>query len=98
MRLAVVLGVLTVIAGVLPAAVAWVGQLIVDSVVAAIAVGGDPGSTGIVLKYVAFEAGIVILIAATPLLSSLNFRARKQANLPAPSASWLTVVVRFFNI
>ncbi len=35
-RLAVVLAVFTLIAGVLPAGAAWVGQLIVDGVVAAI--------------------------------------------------------------
>ncbi len=63
-RLAVILGALTIVAGVLPAAVAWIGQLIVDSVVAAMATGGAGGSTALVLKYVAFEAGIVILIAA----------------------------------
>ncbi|NND59909.1 MAG: ABC transporter ATP-binding protein, partial [Gammaproteobacteria bacterium] len=63
-RLAVFLGVLTVIAGVLPAAVAYVGQLIVDSVVAAIDVAGDAGTTERVLRFVALEAGIVILIAA----------------------------------
>lgn len=34
-RLTIVLGLMTVIAGVLPAAIAWVGALIIDAVVAA---------------------------------------------------------------
>ncbi len=63
--LTVLLGVLTLIAGVLPAAVAWVGQLIVDSVVAAIAVsrdGGVPNTRG-VIELVILEGIIVAAIA-----------------------------------
>lgn len=56
------LAVLTVIAGVLPAAVAYVGQLIVDSVVAAI--NADEPDTRQVLIYVFLEAGIVTALAA----------------------------------
>ena len=63
--LTLVLGVLTVIAGVLPAAMAWVGALIIDSVVAATAVYKDTGGTEFVpvFKLVALEAGIVAALA-----------------------------------
>jgi len=63
-RLALVLAVFTLIAGVLPAAAAWVGQLIVDGVVAAMAMYSDGSDAGIgaVLKFVALEALIVIAI------------------------------------
>ncbi len=63
--LTVLLGLLTLIAGVLPAAVAWVGQLIVDAVVAAIAVsreGGTPDTRGVV-ELVVLEGLIVAAIA-----------------------------------
>ncbi|MCC7410024.1 MAG: ABC transporter ATP-binding protein [Gammaproteobacteria bacterium] len=52
------LAVLTLVAGVLPAAMAWVGQLIVDAVVAAIDAGrrGVTPDTGVVLAWVALEA------------------------------------------
>ncbi len=60
--LTLTLAVLTVFAGVLPAAIAWVGQLIVDSVVAAIAA-DEPDIRG-VLELLALEAGIVIAVAA----------------------------------
>ncbi|NNF60816.1 MAG: ABC transporter ATP-binding protein [Gammaproteobacteria bacterium] len=64
-RLAIVLGIFTLVAGVLPAAVAWVGQLIVDSVVAAIELHRSSTGDGTqrVLKFVALEAAIVIAIA-----------------------------------
>ncbi len=64
--LAIVFGVFTVIAGVLPAAAAWVGQLIVDSVVAAIDLYAAGNRDGLVpvLQFVALEAAIVIAIAA----------------------------------
>ena len=51
-----VLAGLTIVAGVLPAAIAYVGQLIVDSVVAAIDA-AEP-DTGQVITYVVIEAGI----------------------------------------
>ena len=60
--LMITLAALTVVAGVLPAGVAYVGQLIVDSVVAAI--GSDDPDTGQVLTYVLIEALIVALLAA----------------------------------
>ena len=60
--LTVTLAVLTLIAGLLPAAIAWVGKLIVDGVVAAM---NDPGGgTREVLMLVAFEAGIVAALSA----------------------------------
>ncbi len=64
--LTLIFGVLTIIAGVLPAAVAYVGQLIVDAVVAALAVYRDTGTAeyGEVLQWVLLEAGLVIAIAA----------------------------------
>ncbi len=64
-RLALVFAVLTLVAGVLPAAVAWIGKLIVDGVVAAMAQHKLAGSadTTMVLMFVAAEAGVVALIA-----------------------------------
>ncbi|MEQ9011027.1 MAG: ABC transporter ATP-binding protein [Algiphilus sp.] len=63
--LAIVLGVATIVAGVLPAAAAWVGQLIVDAVVAAIETreaGGDWDYRP-ALQWVALEGVIMIGIA-----------------------------------
>ncbi len=60
--LTVVLAILTVLAGVLPAAIAYVGQLIVDGVVAAIAA-TDP-DTSDVIRFVLLEAAIVAVLAA----------------------------------
>ena len=60
-RLTVVLGALTVIAGVLPAGMAFVGALIVDAVVAAIGAGG--GDARRVLEFVLLEAVLVALLA-----------------------------------
>lgn len=54
--------VLTLLAGALPASLAWVGKLIVDAVVAAIA---DPAhDAGPALRYLALEAGLVALLSA----------------------------------
>ncbi|MGK2943195.1 MAG: ABC transporter ATP-binding protein [Desulfuromonadales bacterium] len=66
-RLATIFALLTLIAGVLPAAVAWIGQLIVDGVVAAMGQHQQTGSadTSYVLLFVAAEAGVVALIAGT---------------------------------
>jgi len=60
--LMVILAVLTIVAGILPAAIAYVGQLIVDGVVAAI----DSPTPDIrqVIGFVILEAVIVILLAA----------------------------------
>jgi len=63
--LALVLAGLTLVAGVLPAAVAWVGRLIVDGVVSAIDLHRSSGSaeTGAVMLFVALEAGLVAAMA-----------------------------------
>ena len=63
--LTVVLGSLTVVAGVLPAAMAFVGALIIDAVVAATAVYRDSGSAEFmpVFSLVALEAVIVAVLA-----------------------------------
>ena len=66
-RLTVGLGLLTLTAGLLPAGIAYVGKLIVDAVVAAIAVnsaGGAPDYAG-VLWFVAIEGLLVAGMAAT---------------------------------
>ncbi len=66
-RLALVFALLTLIAGVLPAAVAWIGQLIVDGVVTAMGQHQQSGSadTSFVLLFVAAEAGVIALIAGS---------------------------------
>jgi ATP-binding cassette, subfamily B, bacterial len=66
-RLALIFALLTLVAGVLPAAVAWIGQLIVDGVVAAMGIHQQTGSadTSYVLLFVAAEAGVVALIAGS---------------------------------
>src|SRR5690606_22528120 len=61
-RLTFFLGILTLIAGVLPAAVAYVGALIVDAVVAAINAGGADARG--VIELVQLEGVLVALIAA----------------------------------
>ena len=59
----------TLVAGVLPAVAAWIGQLIVDAVVAAMAYHRETGaslsleSTWPVLRYVLAEAGVIAAIA-----------------------------------
>ncbi|MDX1498279.1 MAG: ABC transporter ATP-binding protein, partial [Woeseiaceae bacterium] len=60
--LTVMLAVLTVMAGVLPAAIAWVGKLIVDAVVAAMG-SADPDVRGVMLL-IGLEAAIVVVLAA----------------------------------
>ena len=61
--LTIALAVLTIVAGVLPAAIAWVGQLIVDGVVAAMS--QPHPDAGPVLRLVGLEAFIVILLAGS---------------------------------
>ncbi len=65
--LTIALCVLTLVAGLVPAAIAWVGQLIVDSVVTAIDVRERTGAIEIddVITWVAVEAGLVVLLAGT---------------------------------
>lgn len=65
-RLAVLLGVLTVIAGVLPAVAAWVGKLIIDAVVGqvnAVSAGAAPAYAG-VLELVLLEGVVMGLLGA----------------------------------
>ncbi|MFW6345295.1 MAG: ABC transporter ATP-binding protein [Halomonas sp.] len=59
------LAVCTLVAGVLPALAAWIGQLIVDSVVAAMAHHGETGEVDWwpVLRYVLAEAAVIATIA-----------------------------------
>ena len=65
-RLTVALAVLTLLAGVMPAAIAFVGARIVDAVVAAItAQAAGHGDLSTVLGYVALEGLLVALTAAT---------------------------------
>jgi ATP-binding cassette, subfamily B, bacterial len=65
--LTVLLAGLTLLAGLMPAAVAWVGQQIVDAVVAsaaAVQAGAEP-VVHVVLGWVALEAGIMVALAAS---------------------------------
>jgi ATP-binding cassette subfamily B protein len=64
--LTVALALLTLAAGILPAAIAWVGAQIVDAVVAAIAIVRDTGATGLshVLRLVVLEGALVAALAA----------------------------------
>lgn len=64
-RLTVCLALLTLVAGVLPAAIAWIGAQIIDAVVAAIAGYDASGEAelGPVLWLVAAEAGVVATLA-----------------------------------
>lgn len=61
-RLTLMLALLTLVSGLLPAAIAWVGKLIVDAVVLA-AQTGESGPRGEALKWLAVEAGLVVLMA-----------------------------------
>jgi len=65
--LTIALAALTLVAGILPAAVAYVGALIVDAVVSAIAVHDASGTVELstVLGYVALEGLLVAALAAT---------------------------------
>jgi ATP-binding cassette, subfamily B, bacterial len=64
--LTIALAILTLLAGVLPVSVAYVGSLIVDGVVAAIRIHGEAGTAAYrpVLQFVALEALIIVGIAA----------------------------------
>jgi ATP-binding cassette subfamily B protein len=66
-RLSVALGLLTVLAGVLPAGIAFVGARIVDAVIHAAQVHQQTGQAALggVLRYVALEAALVALISMT---------------------------------
>ncbi|MFU8805563.1 MAG: ABC transporter ATP-binding protein [Bradymonadaceae bacterium] len=62
-RLTLILGLLTLFAGILPAAMAFVGKLIVDQVILAAASGLGEDRL-LAMLYVALEAGLVVLMAA----------------------------------
>lgn len=61
--LSVVLAIASLLAGLLPAAAAWVGKLIVDSVVRAAETGGAQDQRA-ALMWVGVELGIILLLAA----------------------------------
>ena len=63
-RLAITLGLLTLAAGLLPAAMAWVGKLIVDAVVLQMNLvrAGNIADYWVVLKLVLLEGGIIALL------------------------------------
>jgi len=65
-QLTVLLTLLTLAAGMLPAAAAWIGKLVIDAIVAQMAVGTAGGSPNYVpvLELVVAEAGIIGLLGA----------------------------------
>ena len=80
-RLTVILAVATVIAGILPAAIAFVGALIIDAVVAAARLYQDSGETAFreVLTLVTIEGGLVAALAGTQrVLSACQSLLRAQ--------------------
>ncbi len=75
------LGVLTVVAGALPALIAFLGKYIVDAVVAASGGGGDVGR---VLELVALEGAAVAALALATRAQSLSTTiAARAAGFPA---------------
>lgn len=62
-RLTLALAALTLVAGMLPAGIAWVGALIIDAVVAAMKSGGADAGRHAVLELVLLEALLVALLA-----------------------------------
>jgi ATP-binding cassette subfamily B protein len=79
-RLAVVLGVLTLVAAVLPAAIAYVGKLIVDGVVAAAKGSGELTLRSHVMQLVGLEFGLMLGSALVDRSLSL-VRELLRANL-----------------
>jgi ABC-type multidrug transport system fused ATPase/permease subunit len=63
-RLTVALIVLSLIGGLAPAAVAYIGKLIVDAVVTASRTGAE-ADQWVALRYVAYEAGAIVVLAAS---------------------------------
>ncbi len=68
--LSVAIAALTVATGVIPAALAWVGKLIVDSVVMAARAGGLSGASR-PLRLVALELGLMVVLTLANRLSAL---------------------------
>lgn len=71
--LTLVMAASTVLAGVLPAAIAYVGQLIVDAVVAAIQAEPEAreAATDLTIFYVLCEAGLVVLITGVQRINTV---------------------------
>jgi len=67
--LALAVGALTVATGVIPAALAWVGKLIIDGVVVAARAGGAGASRP--LRLVALELGLMVVLTLANRLSAL---------------------------
>lgn len=72
--LTVVLALTTLLAGILPAAIAYVGQLIVDAVVTAIQTPAEARApaTRQAITYVLWEAGLVVLITGVQRINSVS--------------------------
>ena len=83
-RLAVLLGGATLVAGLLPAAAAFAGKLIVDSVVAGMAAGHNPGE---VLPLVGKEGAPVAVATGEGLLGLL--RLQPEAKRPQSAEEFL---------
>ncbi len=71
--LTITMAVATLLAGLLPAAIAWVGQLIVDAVIAAIQSEGvaRTAARDDVLRYVLYEAGLVVLMTGVQRINTV---------------------------
>ena len=69
-QLSVTITALTVATGVIPAGIAWVGKLIIDSVVVAARAGGLSGAT-LTLRLVALELGLMVVLTLANRLSAL---------------------------
>ncbi len=71
--LTLTMAVATLVAGLMPAAIAWVGQLIVDAVVEAIqAEGADQtAARNDVIRYVIWEAGLVVLLTGAQKVNTV---------------------------
>ena len=71
--LTIVMALATLAAGLLPAAIAWVGQLIVDAVVAAIEADGAARDAlqAQLLQYVLIEAGLVVLMTGAQKINTV---------------------------
>ncbi len=64
----------TLIAGVLPALVAWIGQRIVDAVLLEMHLRGQGASTSVtpVMRFVLLEAGVLVFLAAVQRFSTIQ--------------------------
>ena len=101
--LTVALALLTVVAGVLPAAIAYVGQLIVDGVVAAMS--RTMPDTRACSGSIVLEAAVVIALAGQParavgqsVAAARAARAARQRHDPRKSADAATRALRGFRV